>query len=167
MNKLSMLAVMLGCFALSGCSSHQSAARTVETTTTSVASTSAPAVQYATSGATRVNDSTFSAEIANNHGVALVDFGAKWCGPCRRIEPVIDALARDLSGTVKVAKVDCDESPSTSSQYRISGIPCLVLFKDGGEIARTAGYHTKEELKAWIDQHSEAAPAAASVSASN
>jgi len=109
-----------------------------------------PAV-VASSGAAHLTDTSFNDEITGGSGLALVDFNAKWCGPCRKMGPVVDDLARELPQT-KVAKVDVDACPNTSNAFNIHGIPCLVLFKDGKEVSRTLGYHSKEDMKNWIHE---------------
>lgn len=112
-----------------------------------------PMVSSEVSGTLKLNDNSFRSVISGSPGLILVDFGTKWCGPCQRIEPVLSSLARELSGTMRIGVIDCDESPEASGIHRIGGIPCLVLFKDGVEIARTLGYHSREELTSWLDNH--------------
>ena len=99
--------------------------------------------------ATALNDRSFRSVVENN-GLALVDFNAHWCGPCRRMSPVIESLAGDINSEAAIAKVDVDESPETASRFGVHSIPCLILFKDGREVARHYGIHSKEELKDWI-----------------
>jgi thioredoxin 1 len=98
-----------------------------------------------------VNDSSFETEIAGHKGVAVVDFWATWCGPCRMIAPALDELATELAGKVKIAKVDVDEAPETASNFGIRSIPCLVLFKDGKEADRVVGAQSKAQLKTWME----------------
>lgn len=98
-----------------------------------------------------VNDSSFEAEIAGHKGVAVVDFWATWCGPCRMIAPALDELATELAGKVKIAKVDVDEAPETASTFGIRSIPCLVMFKDGKEADRVVGAQSKAQLKTWME----------------
>jgi thioredoxin 1 len=101
-----------------------------------------------------VTDASFETEVAQHKGVAVVDFWATWCGPCRMIAPALDELATELAGKVKIAKVDVDEAPETASNFGIRSIPCLVLFKDGQEADRVVGAQSKAQLKAWMEQHS-------------
>jgi len=98
-----------------------------------------------------VNDSSFETEIAGHKGVAVVDFWATWCGPCRMIAPALDELATELAGKVKIAKVDVDEAPETASNFGIRSIPCLVMFKDGKEADRVVGAQSKAQLKTWME----------------
>ena len=103
------------------------------------------------SNAIQLSEATFQTEIANQSGVALVDFWAPWCGPCKVIAPAIEELATELKPTVKVGKVDVDTNPNLANSFEISSIPCLILFKDGKEVDRKLGVHSKADLKTWID----------------
>ena len=76
----------------------------------------------------------------------LVDFWADWCGPCRMLAPVLEEIARDYEGTVKVGKVNVDEQMALAQQFGVTSIPLLVLFKDGKPVAKSLGYRPKEEI---------------------
>ena len=89
----------------------------------------------------------------------LVDFWAAWCGPCRRVAPVLAELAEELAGVVKIAKVDVDRHPELAVAHRVSGIPTLILFSAGREIDRIVGAAPKAALREWLLARS-AAPAA-------
>ncbi|HEY3320346.1 MAG TPA: thioredoxin [Planctomycetota bacterium] len=104
--------------------------------------------------AVAVDDTSFETEIAQHKGVAVVDFWATWCGPCRMIAPSLEELAVELAGKVKIAKVDVDESPDVASRLGISSIPCLILFKNGEEVDRLVGAQSKANLKKWMESHS-------------
>lgn len=93
-----------------------------------------------------LNAENFSEEVLRSGVPVLVDFWAEWCPPCRAIAPVIEALAVDFEGTVKVAKVDVDQHPELSAQYDISGIPALLFFKDGKVVERVTGVAPKSHL---------------------
>jgi thioredoxin 1 len=98
-----------------------------------------------------VTDSTWDAEIGQYQGHALVDFWAEWCGPCIMLAPIVEQLAGENSGKLKVAKLDVDENSDVAGRYAIRSIPCLILFQNGQELDRVVGLRSKAELKAWLD----------------
>ena len=83
----------------------------------------------------------------------LVDFWAPWCQPCRMLAPVIEELADELDGEIKVCKLDCDEAGDIALMMGIMSIPCVVLFKNGDEADRIVGLHTKEEILEFITKN--------------
>jgi thioredoxin 1 len=99
-----------------------------------------------------VNDKNFSSEVINSDLPVLVEFWATWCGPCRSISPIVEALAKEFSGRVKVTKLNVDESPATPSQYGVRGIPTLILFKSGKILDQIIGSVPKARLKALIEK---------------
>ncbi len=92
-----------------------------------------------------VTDANFDETIKNNK-VALIDFWAGWCGPCRALAPTIEELARDYSGKVLVGKLDVDENPKTAECFQVFSIPTLVVFKDGCEAERLVGLCAKSKI---------------------
>ena len=98
-----------------------------------------------------LTDSNFDTEIKN--GVVLVDFWAEWCGPCRRIAPIVEELAGQYDGKATVAKMNVDENPSVPGRFMIRGIPTLLLFKDGQLADTLVGLAPKEDIARMIDKH--------------
>jgi thioredoxin 1 len=103
-------------------------------------------------GLLQVDDKNFSAEVLNSDLPVLVDFWATWCGPCRSIGPIVEELAKEFSGRVKVTKLNVDESPATPGQYGVRGIPTLILFKGGKILDQIVGAVPKARLKAMIEK---------------
>ncbi|MEW5913659.1 MAG: thioredoxin [Thermodesulfobacteriota bacterium] len=100
----------------------------------------------------QVTDDTFEAEVLNSNLPTLVDFWAAWCGPCRAIAPVVEELAEQFAGKVKVAKLNVDESPKTPGQYGIRAIPTLILFKEGKVADQITGAVSKSHLEQAIQK---------------
>ncbi|MDR2616111.1 MAG: thioredoxin [Oscillospiraceae bacterium] len=96
-----------------------------------------------------LTDETFEREIAA--GDTLVDFWADWCGPCKMLAPVIEELAEEYEGRVKVGKVDTDAYGEIAESFGITGIPTVILFRDGGEVTRIVGVHPKEDFVAALE----------------
>jgi thioredoxin 1 len=104
------------------------------------------------SGLLQVNDKNFTAEVLQSDIPVLVDFWATWCGPCRAISPIVEDLAKEFSGRIKITKLNVDENPSTPSQYGVRGIPALILFKEGKVLDQIVGSVPKARLKALIEK---------------
>jgi len=100
-----------------------------------------------------VTDQTFDQEVLQSDVPVLVDFWAEWCGPCRMIAPVVEALAQEYAGRLKVAKLDVDANGSSAMRYQIRGIPTLLLFKDGRVVDMRVGAVPKAELVRMITPH--------------
>lgn len=105
------------------------------------------------SNALEVNDLNFEAEVKNCEMPVVVDFWAPWCGPCRKIAPIIDDIASEYEGKVKVVKVNTDESMKLTQEFSISGIPSLLIFKNGEAVERLVGLMQKNQLIANIEKH--------------
>jgi thioredoxin 1 len=95
-------------------------------------------------------DSNFDTEVLQSPVPVLVDFWASWCQPCKAIAPIVDALAEDFEGKVKVGKVNVDDNPATPAKYGIRGIPTIILFKDGKVVDQVVGAVPKAQLEALI-----------------
>jgi len=98
-----------------------------------------------------VTDATFEDEVLESDTPVLVDFWAAWCAPCRMVAPVVEAIANDYAGRLKVCKLNVDENRSSAAQYGVMSIPTLILFKDGAEVERFIGYMPKEALSSKLE----------------
>lgn len=92
------------------------------------------------------NDLNFEAEVLSSNVPVLVDFTATWCGPCKQLAPIVDQLANELVGKVKVGKLDVDDSPLTAGKYGVRGVPTVMVFKNGERSAQHVGLTTKQKL---------------------
>jgi len=98
-----------------------------------------------------VNGNNFQQEVLESSIPVLVDFGASWCMPCRMLDPIIEKLAEENQGKLKVCRLNTDENQNIAAQYGIQGIPTLIVFKEGREIGRTVGAMPKEKLQEKLD----------------
>ncbi len=94
-----------------------------------------------------ITDNTFNEEVLSYKGLVLVDCWAPWCGPCRMVAPVLEALAQKYSGKVKIAKLNVDENPGTASRYTVQSIPTMLLFKNGQKVDTLVGALPKADIE--------------------
>jgi thioredoxin 1 len=99
-----------------------------------------------------VTDADFN-EIVKKHPLALIDFWAPWCGPCRAMAPTLEELAKEYAGKVFIGKLNVDENPSTAECFQVSGIPTLVMMKDGCEVDRIVGLCPKKHIEAILKKY--------------
>ena len=105
------------------------------------------------SNAIAVTDADFATQVEKNDGVTVVDFWATWCGPCRMIAPILEQLAIEYTGKVRVAKLDVDSNQQTAMRYNVRSIPTLLFFKDGKLVDQVIGAVPKAALAAKFAQH--------------
>jgi len=96
-------------------------------------------------------DNDFNENVIKSNIPVLVDFFATWCGPCRMMAPIIDELADEYAGKIKIGKLDVDENPQTSMQFGVQSIPTLIFFKNGEAVDTMIGFQSKENLKNKLD----------------
>ena len=100
-----------------------------------------------------VTQGNFQTEVLQSSVPVLVDFWAPWCGPCRMLSPVVEKVASVYTGKANFFKLNTDENPSIAGQYQVSGIPCLILFKDGQPVDRIVGYVPQNTIEAMLSKH--------------
>jgi thioredoxin 1 len=96
------------------------------------------------------NDLNFDSEVLKSDSPVLVDFTATWCGPCKALAPIVDQIAEELDGRVKVGKLDIDDNPMTAGKYGVRGVPTVMVFKAGERAAQHVGLTTKQKLMALL-----------------
>jgi thioredoxin 1 len=101
----------------------------------------------------QVTDTEFNATIEQHDGLAMVDFWATWCGPCQIIAPLVEQLAQEYEGRLKVAKLDVDANQQTAMRFNVRSIPSILFFKDGQHVDTVVGAVPKGQLKDKIEQH--------------
>ena len=100
-----------------------------------------------------VTDDTFEPEVLKSETPVLVDYWAEWCGPCKSIAPILDEVAKEYQGRLKIAKINVDENQATPAKFGIRGIPTLMLFKNGNVEATKVGALSKSQLTAFLDSN--------------
>jgi thioredoxin 1 len=100
----------------------------------------------------KLTESNFKEEVVDSLSPVLVDFWAEWCGPCKMLAPILNELANEYDGKVKVGKLNIDESPGVANEYGIRAIPTLLIFKDGQVAEQVVGLRSKRDLKANLDK---------------
>ncbi len=105
------------------------------------------------SNAIEINDSTFESEVLTSSVPVVVDFWAPWCGPCRKLGPVLDEVADELGEKIKVVKINTDDNFKTAKEYSISGLPSLLIFKNGQAVERLVGLMPKSSIVSNIEKH--------------
>jgi thioredoxin 1 len=99
-----------------------------------------------------LSDENFEREVLQSSEPVVVDFFAEWCGPCKAMAPALEQVAADMKGKVKVAKLDVDQNPAVTQQYKIQAMPTIMIFKDGKKVAERIGALTqKRQLQDWIN----------------
>ena len=100
-----------------------------------------------------LTDNQFSDHVLNSKGLVLVDFWAEWCGPCRQLGPILEAIDEEMGNDVKIYKMNVDDSPETASQFGIRSIPTMFLFKDGKQVDTKVGLNTQSTISSWIESY--------------
>jgi thioredoxin 1 len=99
----------------------------------------------------QVSDKSFDIDVLKSKEPVLVDFWAEWCGPCRQVAPVLEEVAGELAGKIKIVKLNVDENPNIASKYGVQSIPTLMIFKNGEMASRQIGAAPKAKIVQWIN----------------
>lgn len=97
-----------------------------------------------------VSDADFENEVLKADGPVMVDFWAEWCGPCKALSPIVDEVANEVAGKMKVVKVNIDDNPNSPTKYGVRGIPTLMVFKDGALVDTKVGGMSKTQMNEWL-----------------
>jgi thioredoxin 1 len=100
-----------------------------------------------------IDEATFQEQVLSAAGPVLVDFTAVWCGPCKMLDPIVEQLAKDWTGKVKVVKLDVDNSPNLAVRYQVLGVPTLMLFEGGQTRERITGFQPKDRILSKLSPH--------------
>ncbi len=100
-----------------------------------------------------IDEATFESEVLTAPDPVLVDFSAVWCGPCKMLDPIVEELASEWAGKLKVVKIDVDHSPNIAMQYQVLGVPTLMLFVDGESRERITGFQPKNRIVSKLDPY--------------
>ena len=100
-----------------------------------------------------INTEKFNSEVLSSSGVVVVDFFANWCGPCRKLAPILEEVEAELSSKVKFTKINTDENIEMAKQYQVSGLPSLLIFKNGENVERLVGLMPKSSIITNIEKH--------------
>ena len=151
MRKVLLMAVVtVAVLASLGCAQRQAASPTPPAAVASTRPAVAPTAETA-SAVKPIGSADFDAEVLKSDKPVLVDFFATWCGPCKRLSPILDQIATERAGKLKFVRVDVDESKDTAGKYKVDAMPTLVLFDKGAERTRWVGYMGKPELDGKLD----------------
>jgi len=99
-----------------------------------------------------LTEANFEQEVIKSTGPVVVDFYAPWCGPCKMLAPLLEALAAEYAGKLKFAKLNVDSAPALTADYEITGVPTLMMFRGGEAVAQIEGFPGLRPVKAWLDQ---------------
>ena len=100
-----------------------------------------------------ININSFNSEVVNSDRLTIVDFFANWCGPCRKLSPILEEVEAELAGRVKFTKINTDENIDTAKEYQVSGLPTLLVFKNGEVVERMVGLMPKSSIITNIEKH--------------